>query len=152
MFGWFAKKKLTLNAPVDGEVVELERVNDEVFSQKMAGDGVALIPSGDVFCAPISGTISKIFPTNHAFVVSASCVEVIVHIGIDTVKFGGEGFVRRINEGDVVSSGDAIISIDRAFLEANGADLTTPIVVNGSVNILTSGIVKSNQPIMEVVL
>ena len=152
MFGWLAKKKLVLNAPCDGEIVELENVNDEVFSKKMVGDGVALLPKGDTICSPARGVITKIFPTCHAFVLKADKVEIIVHIGIDTVKLKGEGFRALVSQGEEVGAGEPIISIDRAFLEASGVDLTTPIVVNRAVNILVSGFVNRGESIMEVVL
>src|SRR5229473_4675214 len=93
-------------APLDGTVVDLENVPDEVFAQKMAGDGVAIDPSGQVAVAPISGDLVKLFPGGHAFGISTSGgVELIVHIGLDTVELKGEGFENIASEGQKVKAG-----------------------------------------------
>src|SRR5436305_13122051 len=93
-------------APLDGTVVGLEDVPDEVFAQKMAGDGVAIDPSGSVAVAPISGDLVKLFPGGHAFGISTSeGVELIVHIGLDTIELKGEGFENIATEGQQVKAG-----------------------------------------------
>ena len=113
MFGFRKRKIRDIYAPVDGQVVTLESVDDEVFSQKMVGDGVAVIPISNQFCAPIDGVVSKIFPTNHAYSIkSDKDLEVMVHIGLETVALNGEGFTRIANEGDEVKAGDVIIEVD----------------------------------------
>lgn len=151
MFGWLKSKKISIFAPVNGEVVDLQSVPDEVFSARMAGDGVAIIPTSDIFVSPIDGTISKIFPTNHAFVVKNDELEVIVHIGIDTVNLDGKGFTRIANVGDKVSVGDEVIKVDLPFLEANAKSTITPIVVNSSkVSIKQTGETMQKNLIMEV--
>jgi len=131
MFGLFKAKKLTVMSPVDGDIINLSEVPDEVFSQKMAGDGLAILPSSNTFVAPISGTISKIFSTNHAFSIKAkSGLEVMVHIGLDTVALAGEGFKRLLEEGSVVAVGKPIISADLEFIKSKGKEIITPIVIN----------------------
>lgn len=151
MFGWLKSKKISIFAPVDGEIVNLDSVPDEVFSARMAGDGVAIIPTSDIFVSPIDGTISKIFPTNHAFVVKNNELEVIVHIGIDTVNLKGEGFTRIASVGDKVSVGDEVIKVDLPFLKANAKSTITPIVVNSSkVSIKQKGETMQKNLIMEV--
>ncbi len=131
MFGLFKAKKQVIQSPTDGQLVELESVPDEVFSTKLAGDGLAIIPMSNTFVAPVSGTLTKIFSTNHAFSIQTnSGLEVLVHIGLDTVNLNGEGFKRLATEGDRVSVGDPIISADIEFIESKGKDIITPIVFN----------------------
>ena len=131
MFGIFKAKKQMVLSPADGDVVELSEVPDEVFSQKMAGEGIAIIPRSDTFVAPVTGTITKIFSTNHAFSIKTKTgLEVMVHIGLDTVALNGEGFKRLAQEGDKVSVGQPIISADLAFITSEGKEIITPIVVN----------------------
>jgi len=92
--------KIDVLAPLDGTVVDLESVPDEVFAQKMAGDGVAIDPSGRVAVAPVTGDLVKLFPGGHAFGISTGGdVELIVHIGLDTVELKGEGFENIATEG-----------------------------------------------------
>jgi len=131
MFGLFKSKKQIIVSPADGDIVTLEDVPDEVFSAKLAGDGVALMPRSNTFVAPVTGTVSKIFSTNHAFsICTKDNLEVLVHIGLDTVELNGEGFKRLAQEGDKVSVGKPIISADLAFIESKGKSIVTPIVLN----------------------
>jgi PTS system glucose-specific IIA component len=130
MFGFLKRKPREICAPVDGQVVALESVNDEVFSQKMAGDGVAILPISGTFCAPIDGIISKIFPTNHAFSIKGEKdLEVMVHIGLDTVSLKGQGFTRIAKEGNRVKQGDVIIEVDLEYLKSQGKESITPILI-----------------------
>ena len=131
MFGLFKAKKQVVISPADGDVVNLSAVPDEVFSQKMAGDGIAIVPRSNTFVAPVSGTITKVFSTNHAFSIKTkSGLEVLVHIGLDTVALNGEGFKRLAEEGESVNVGKPIISADLDFIKAQGKEIITPIVVN----------------------
>jgi len=132
MFGLFKKtKKQIIVSPADGDIVELISVPDQVFSEKMAGDGIAIIPRSNTFVAPISGVVSKIFSTNHAYSIKAkNGLEVLVHIGLDTVALKGEGFKRLIEEGETVTVGKAIISADLEFIKSQEKDIITPIVFN----------------------
>ena len=131
MFGIFKAKKQIVVSPADGDVVDLAEVPDEVFSQKMAGEGIAIMPRSNTFIAPISGTITKIFSTNHAFSIKTkSGLEVMVHIGLDTVALNGEGFKRLAEEGDKVNVGKPIISADLEFISSQGKEIITPIVIN----------------------
>ncbi len=150
MFGWLKNKKISIFAPVDGEIVDLDRVPDEVFSARMAGDGIAIQPTSDIFTSPINGTVFKIFDTNHAYVVKNGEFEVIVHIGIDTVNLKGEGFTRIATVEDKVKAGDPIIKVDLPFLEANAKSTITPIIVNSSkISIKENGKIKRENLIME---
>jgi len=95
-----------LKAPLDGQVIPIEEVPDPVFADKIVGDGVAIVPTGQVMVAPCDGLIGKIFETNHAFSMETpSGVELFVHFGIDTVELKGEGFRRIATEGQQVTAG-----------------------------------------------
>src|SRR5207244_12687623 len=108
-------------APIDGTVVDLESVPDEVFAQKMAGDGVAIDPSGRVAVAPVTGDLVKLFPGGHAFGISTGGdVELIVHIGLDTVELKGEGVEDIATGGQVGPAGAPIVRFGRAAGERTG--------------------------------
>ena len=120
MFG-FGKKKAAAEAPatdvfvapVAGEYLPLAEVSDPVFSQGMMGDGYAVKPTAGTVVAPVAGTVALIQDTMHAFMLrSENGAEVLVHIGIDTVELGGEGFTRLANVGDVVEAGAPIIEVN----------------------------------------
>jgi len=131
MFGLFKAKKQTIVSPADGDIVKLSEVPDQVFSEKMAGDGIAIVPRSNTFVAPIAGVVSKIFSTNHAYSIKAkNGLEVLVHIGLDTVALKGEGFKRLVEEGTKVSIGKPIISADLEYIQAQGKKIITPIVLN----------------------
>ena len=155
MFGFLKRKTREIKAPVDGQVVALESVDDEVFSQKLAGDGVAIIPMSNIFAAPIDGTVTKIFSTNHAYTVkSPKDLEVMVHIGFDTVALGGKGFERIAKEGDEVKAGDPIIRADLEYIRAHAKDIITPVIITDESDVKNIdkrlNIVKSQDLIMEV--
>jgi len=154
MFGFLKRKAREIKSPVDGQIVTLDSVDDEVFSQKMAGDGVAVIPMLNIFTAPIDGTITKIFSTNHAYSIkSPKDLEVMVHIGLDTVALEGKGFERIANEGDTVKAGDEIIRVDLEYIKAHAKDIITPIIVLDESDVKRIeqkyGVVKSQDIIME---
>lgn len=131
MFGFFKKSKaLNFVAPVDGEVIDLSKVPDQVFSEKMAGDGVAINPTGNTVCAPADGELSLVFKTKHAFAMTLeNGVELLVHIGIDTVELNGEGFEQLVEAGTKVKAGEPIIKFDAEFIKSKGKPLTTPVLI-----------------------
>jgi len=143
--------EIVVLAPLDGTVVELESVPDEVFAQKMAGDGVAIDPSGQVAVAPVAGELVKLFPGGHAFGISTSDgFELIVHIGLDTVELKGEGFENIATEGQLVQAGTPIVRFDRATIERKGKVMLSPVVSSGSGTIVrrASGVVRAGQDIL----
>jgi len=155
MFGFMKRKVREVFSPADGQIVTLESVNDEVFSQKMVGDGVAIMPMSGDFTAPIDGVVSKIFSTNHAYSIkSDKDLEVMVHIGLETVALNGEGFTRIANEGDAVKAGDIIIKADLAYVKVNAKDIITPILISDESDVKEIEkkytIVKQGDKIMEV--
>ncbi len=155
MFGFLKRKVREIKSPVDGQVVALESVKDEVFSQKLVGDGVAIIPMSNIFTAPIDGVVSKIFSTNHAYSIkSPKDLEVMVHIGLDTVALEGKGFERIANEGETVKAGDPIIRVDLAYVREYAKDIITPIIILEKSDVKNIDkkltIVKAGDMIMEV--
>lgn len=132
MLGLFKKKKqeITIKAPFDGDVIKLEAVEDEVFSKGFVGVGCAMKPSSSKTYAPIEGQIVQIFKTNHAIAMTNTTgIELLVHLGLDTVHLNGKGFERLIEIGMDVSEKDAIIESDWSYIQSQGKLTTTPIVV-----------------------
>ncbi|MDY0900497.1 N-acetylglucosamine-specific PTS transporter subunit IIBC [Pantoea agglomerans] len=123
----------TLLAPVSGEVVALDDVPDEAFASKAVGDGLAIKPSDKWVVAPIAGTLVKIFNTNHAFCLETdNGVEIVVHMGLDTVELEGKGFTRLVEEGASVVAGQRVLEMDLEFLNANARSMVSPVVVSNS--------------------
>jgi PTS system D-glucosamine-specific IIA component/PTS system glucose-specific IIA component len=134
MFGFF-KKSFKLIAPIDGKILDISEVPDQVFAQKMAGDGVAIDTTGDVVVAPADGNLSMIFKTNHAFGITLSNgAEILVHIGLDTVALEGAGFERIAQEGQDVKAGDVIIKLNRDEIISKGYSLLTPVLITNPDN------------------
>ncbi len=126
-----AKVLLEMIAPFDGEVVALKDVPDEAFSSGVVGDGVAIKPTSNIVMAPATGTVVKIFDTNHAFCIETdNGVEIIVHMGIDTVALGGKGFKRLVEEGAEVKVGQPILELDLEYLNANAKSMISPVIVS----------------------
>jgi sugar PTS system EIIA component len=133
--------EINVLAPLDGTVVELENVPDEVFAQKMVGDGVAIDPSGAVAVAPVPGTLAKLFPGGHAFGIATSDgVELIVHLGLDTIELKGEGFEKLAVEGQVVHAGTPIVRFDRTVIERMGKVMLSPVVSTGDGTIVSCAV------------
>ena len=126
-----AKADLTLTSPMAGELVALSDVNDEAFSAGALGPGVAISPAAHaVVVAPCDGKVTVAFPTGHAYgLKSASGVQVLIHIGMDTVKLDGKGFAPHVAKGDVVRRGDVLAEVDWDVIRQAGYDTITPMVV-----------------------
>lgn len=119
-----------VHAPLTGEVTPLSEVPDQVFSEKMMGDGIAVKPSQGEVRAPFNGKVQMIFPTKHAIgLVSDSGLELLIHIGLDTVKLNGEGFTLHVEEGQEVKQGDLLINFDLDYIRNHAKSDITPIIV-----------------------
>lgn len=126
-------KTITLYSHMNGTAVKLEDVEDEVFSQKILGEGAAVEPSEGKLYAPCDGKIDSVFDTKHAVnMVSSDGVEILLHIGIDTVKLGGQYFEAHVSDGQEVKKGDLLISFDMDKIKAAGYKVTTPIIIGNT--------------------
>ncbi|AHM72890.2 N-acetylglucosamine-specific PTS transporter subunit IIBC [Yersinia hibernica] len=122
---------LVLVSPITGDVVALDQVPDEAFASKAVGEGIAIRPTDKTVVSPASGTIVKIFNTDHAFCLETETgAEIVVHIGIDTVKLNGQGFTRLVEEGATVVAGQPVLELDLAYLNANARSMISPVVVS----------------------
>lgn len=123
-----------IKAPVAGRLVSLDEVPDPVFAQRMMGEGFAVDPTGNVVCAPVDGEIMMIAPTSHAFAIRTPMgVEILVHIGLDTVNLKGTGFTVVAKEGQYVQAGDPVVEVDWEQIKGSVPAIVTPVVVtNGS--------------------
>lgn len=133
MFGFLKKKQdegFMLGAVAKGKAVELKEVNDPTFNSGMLGQGVAIIPTEGKFYAPADGEIAMVFDTLHAVSMTAdNGVEILVHVGLDTVNLKGRGFTAHVQAGDHVKKGDLMLEADLDALKAEGYDIITPILV-----------------------
>lgn len=123
-------KANTLVAPVSGKAMPLSDVPDPVFAEKLAGDGAAIMAEGDTIVAPADGEVTLIFKTKHAFAMTLeNGLEILVHIGLETVSLDGEGFEQLVEQGTKVKAGTPIIKIDREFILSKGLSLATPVLI-----------------------
>jgi len=127
------KKEKTLLSAADGRIIPLSEVPDEVFSEKMLGEGYAVIPkNGEVF-APIGGILTEVADTGHAYSIAAkSGEEVLIHIGIDTVSLKGEGFEPLVSKKETVAAGQLLAKVDLSLLESKELCSCIPVVITNS--------------------
>ncbi|WP_026885090.1 PTS sugar transporter subunit IIA [Clostridium beijerinckii] len=129
MFNFF-KKPLIIIAPISGRTIDLSEVPDPVFAEKMAGDGIAINSTGDTVVAPCDGTISLIMDSGHAFAITTNNgIELLVHVGLETVSLNGEGFEILKSVNTKVTAGTPILKLNRSFIESKGISLITPVLV-----------------------
>lgn len=129
MFGlWKAWKKIVIYSPFKGKVVSLDEVNDEAFAKRLIGDGVALVPFSSKVYSPLEGILT-IFPTKHALTFESKGLEVIVHIGIDTVKLKGEGFTALRKDGKV-KMGEEVLSFDLNLIKEKALSTVSPLIIS----------------------
>ncbi|OUP25736.1 PTS transporter subunit IIABC [Gemmiger sp. An194] len=149
-------ERLTVVSPLAGKIIPVEEVADGVFSEKMVGDGFAVEPESDEVLAPADGEITLVFDTKHAFTMrTAQGVDLLVHMGIDTIRLNGEPFTLNIQQGDTVKAGQPIGTMDRAAILAAGYRTVTPVVVGnladlGGFELTRTGEVKAGDAVMEV--
>ena len=132
MFSFLKKKDtgLIIGSPIKGEAVSLTKVPDPTFSEGMLGKGAAIIPSEGKVYAPADGEISLLFDTLHAVsMVTTEGVELLIHIGLETVGLGGNGFEAHIKSGDTVKKGDLLITADLDKIKEAGCEIITPIII-----------------------
>lgn len=130
MFKLFKKNHTeAIVAPASGQLIKIEDVSDDVFSQKMMGDGFAIEPMNKVIVAPVKGTISTVFPTKHAIgITTDEGLEVLVHMGLDTVELAGQPFEMLVAAGDQVDVGMPLANMDLSAVKAGGKGTTIVVV------------------------
>ena len=129
----FKKKGIEICAPLKGKCVSIKEVNDPTFSEEILGKGVAIIPEDGKVYAPADGTVTTMFPTGHAVALTTDDgLELLVHVGLDTVTLKGEGFNIIAKEGQKVKKGDPLLEADIEKIKAAGFDTITPIVICNS--------------------
>ncbi|HCX39812.1 PTS sugar transporter subunit IIA [Lactobacillus acetotolerans] len=158
MFNFFKKKSngVEVDAAVDGKIMPITDVKDDVFSTKMLGDGYAIKPSDGHVYAPIGGTISTLFPTKHAIgITTEQGLEVLIHLGLDTVELKGAPFTVNIKKGDKVKRGDSLATMDIKMITDKGYDDSAIVVYTNmkllkSVSTINSGQVTHGQKVQTI--
>ncbi|SEO26337.1 PTS system beta-glucoside-specific IIA component, Glc family /PTS system beta-glucoside-specific IIB component, Glc family /PTS system beta-glucoside-specific IIC component, Glc family [Amphibacillus marinus] len=126
-------ERVTIHSPLKGQTLPLAKVNDHAFSTEAMGKGIAIVPEDGKVYAPFNGTIATLFPTNHAIgIISDEGVELLIHIGIDTVKLNGEHFTAHIEQGQKVKQGQLILEVDIAAVKQAGYETTTPVIITNT--------------------
>ena len=137
--------------PANGELMDISNVPDAVFSQKMTGDGFAFLPHDGKICSPVYGKVFNVFPSKHAIgIMSDGGKEVLVHIGVNTVKLKGNGFTVLVEEGDLVSAGQPIMEVDLEYVKENAKSIISPIIFSNlpegaSVTLNKTGVLKAGE-------
>ena len=127
---WKKKNVGTVYSPCVGQVVNLSEVPDAVFSEKMLGDGACIVPESNEFFSPVDGEIVQVFDTRHAYSIrSSDGLEILVHIGLNTVELKGEGFTALVKDGDKIKKGDKIAQVNLEHVQDMGYQLYTPILI-----------------------
>lgn len=125
--------RIRIGCPVEGEVIPLEEMKDEGFASGSMGPGAAVVPEADTVYAPEDAEIAMVFDTKHAVgFVTKDGVEILIHIGIDTVELNGEGFTAYVKSGDKVKKGDKLVSFDKEMLTEKGYDTTIAVLVTNA--------------------
>ena len=137
MFNFFKRKNdFKLVSPVKGQLINLDKVNDQVFSSKIMGDGFAVIPEEQIICSPINGKVMMVFPTKHAIGLKTSDgQDVIIHVAVNTVELNGFGFSVFVKEGDIVKQGQKLVELGNDIFHDSAIDLVTIVVLPNSSNL-----------------
>lgn len=149
-------KTITINSCIEGNAIELNKVNDEAFASETMGKGIGIVPTKGILYAPADGEISTVFVTKHAVgMVTNDGIEILMHIGINTVELDGKGFVKKVDDGQKIKAGDVLIEFDIDLIKENGYDTTTIMIVSNtedysSVKSLNLGNVNNQTKVLEI--
>ncbi|AUJ24799.1 MULTISPECIES: PTS glucose transporter subunit IIA [Virgibacillus] len=126
-------KEQIIYAPLNGDILPLEEVPDPVFSQKMMGEGIAIMPNDGKLVSPINGKVVQIPDTKHAIgLVGDDGTEILIHVGLETVALKGKGFDVKVQAGDTVKLGDLLMDIDLAYIKEHASSTVTPIIITNN--------------------
>lgn len=139
-------------SPVTGELLPLQACSDPLFSEGSMGDGFVVVPEDGTVVAPVSGTVSMVFESAHAYGITTDAgVEVLVHVGLDTVELGGAPFAPRVRQGDKIGAGDKLVSADFEMVRSAGKSCETmvlfPETLGRSLEVMTRGSVVAGQEV-----
>ncbi len=140
-------QELVLSSYMKGKVVEITEVPDPVFAQKMMGDGFAIIPEEGKLVSPVAGEIIQVFPTKHAFGIKSGEVELLIHVGLETVAMKGEGFDVAVSAGDRVEVGQTLLTYDLELVKEKAKDIITPCVVTNMDAVASIDVLKLNESV-----
>ncbi|WMJ86546.1 PTS transporter subunit IIABC [Anaerocolumna sp. MB42-C2] len=150
------EKEITIFSPVEGKAVSLEKVGDGVFSSGMLGNGIAIEPTKGRAVAPIEGTVSTVFETKHAIGITSDLgVEVLIHVGLDTVQLNGRHYTTHVKTGDQVKTGDLLVEFDIENIKLDGYPVITPVIITNTTDYkqvkgIINGDVKEKDPIIRI--
>ncbi len=157
MFNIFkSKNNIVLKSPFEGKVINLDDVPDKVFSERMVGDGIAIKPDSNFLLAPIAGEVIQLFSTNHALGLrTEKGLEVLLHLGIDSVELGGKGFEALVKEKENIKQGDRLIKIDWELIEKEIVSTICPIIITNmeivkNIEILNEKYVKGGEDLLSI--
>lgn len=151
----FAGEKMTIMAPIDGTVIPLEQLPDETFAAAILGPGCGIEPTGGTVYAPFDGKVTSIVSTFHAVgLESTEGIELLIHIGIDTIALRGSGFTPLVREGQAVKAGTPLLNVDLDAIRAANHPTTTAVIVTNAddlpkLHIITGGIVSTGTPLFK---
>lgn len=129
----FAKSGIAVGSPMEGTLVSIKEVSDPTFGDEILGKGVAVIPSSGQVYAPVDGKVATVFPTGHAMaLVGSDGEEILIHVGLDTVKLNGKHFTIHVEEEQEIKKGDLLLEADLEQIKAAGYDIITPVVICNS--------------------
>lgn len=157
-FGLGPVKKETISSPLSGDIVPLSEIADDLFSNEMVGKGMAIEPSKGDIVSPVDGTVTSLFPTEHAIgVTSEGGAEILIYIGVDTINLKGQFFTSHVKQWDRVKKGDLLIEFDIENIKAAGYDVKTPVVITNTdqyldVVLIKDGKVEASDEIINVVI
>ena len=139
--------EVVLSSYMKGKVVDITEVPDPVFAQKMMGDGFAIIPEEGKLISPVAGEIIQVFPTKHAFGIKSGDVEILIHVGLETVAMKGEGFEVAVSAGDRVELGQTLLTYDLELVKEKAKDIITPCVVTNMDAVTNIDVLKLNESV-----
>lgn len=122
---------------MNGKIIKMENLTDDAFSMGVLGKGLGIEPTDGIVLSPVSGTVTVLFPSLHAIGITSDLgVEILIHIGLDTVQLDGKGFKSFIKQGDIVKQGQKLVTVDLDYVKSKGYSVETPIIITNHADLL----------------